>query len=158
MPDPNPYLMDRGSPTEFADVLAEFGGHAAPNVYDDDATSDDPGGDEWPEPDEDDLDLLGLGSQGATIEYQCTREELEEAGYGGGYSEEDPAQAPDIDSEFMAPAVVTDPLDYLETRGCTVRDLLDMVERWDWTALPGFMRLASAVIDGLCVACPLDQA
>jgi hypothetical protein len=41
--------------------------------------------------------------------------------------------------------------------GCTLRDLLDSVEQFDWTALPGFQRLANVLIDGMCRPCPLIQ-
>lgn len=152
---PDLITLTLGDPDEFPDVLAEFGQRTPPSQYDD-LGSEDRDSQEWPEPDEDDLDLLD-GAQAATINYRCTRRELAEAGYGGGYSEQILDAMPEIDSEFMAPAIADDPLDYLEAPGCTLRVLLDAVERWDWTALPGFMRLAGDLIDGLCDPCPLVQ-
>jgi len=142
-------------PTEFPDVLAEFGRRTPSNPYGDGIEDSDD--QEWPEPDEDDLELLGRSAQAATIDYRCTRQELREAGYGNGYSVEDLGGMPEIDSEFVPSAVAEDPLDYLEAHGCTLRDLLDAVERWDWNALPGFLRLASDLIDGFCEQCPLIQ-
>jgi hypothetical protein len=156
-PMPDLITLALGDPAEFPDVLAEFGGRPPAASPYDDGTADDQDGQEWPEPDEDDLDLLGRSAQAATINYRCTRRELREAGFGGGYSVEDLDGMPEIDSEFMAPAVVDDPLDYLEAPGCTLRLLLDTVERWDWTALPGFLRLVGDLIDGLCDSCPLVQ-
>jgi len=155
MPDPTTHRL--GEPSEFPDVLAEFGQSPPASPYGE-VISDDRDCEEWPEPDEDDLDLLECTSRAATINYRCTRRELAEAGYGGGYSEGNLDGMPEIDSEFMASAVADDPLDYLEAApGCTLRDLLDSVERWDWTVLPGFLALASDLIDGLCDSCPLVQ-
>lgn len=153
MPDPSTHIHDE--PIEFPDVLAEFGRRTPPNPYGDDIEDRDC--EEWPDPDEDDLELRGRSAQAATIDYRATRQELSEAGYGDGYSVQDLDGMPEIDSEFAPPAVAEDPLDYLEATGCTLRDLLDVVERWDWNALPGFMRLASDLIDGLCERCPLIQ-
>jgi hypothetical protein len=155
MPDPDPYPIDLDTTVEFPDVLAEFGAHTS---GDEDPVGKVDDGEQWPEPEDDDLDLLGRSSQAATIDYRCTRQELEEAGFGGGYTEQDLTDMPEIDSEFMAPAVVEDPRDRLEARyGCAVEDLLDSVERFDWTAMPGFQRLANVLIDGLCQPCPLVQ-
>jgi hypothetical protein len=153
MPDPDPYPIDLDAGIEFPDVLAEFGARTPARPYGDGAV-DDPDCQEWPEPEEDDLDLLGRGSHAATIDYRCTRQELEEAGYGGGYSEADLGDMPEIDSEFMVRAVVEDPRDYLQgPYGCTLRDLLDSIEQFDWTALPGFQRLANVLINGMCQPC-----
>jgi hypothetical protein len=155
---PDDRTTDR-EPGEFPDVLAEFGQRRAPNVYGESASPTDYSEEEWEEPDEDDLELLGLSSQAATIEYHCTRQELEEAGYGGAYTEDDLAEMPEIDSEFMAPRVVTDPLDYLEALyDRRLRELLDLIEWCDWTALPGFTRLTTAILDRTYPACPLEVA
>ncbi len=155
MPDPDPYLaaLDAALAKEFPDVLAEFDGRTPPQPYGD-AAEDEPDCQEWPEPEDDDLDLLGRSSHAATIDYRCTRQELEEAGYGDGYSEVDPGTTPDIDSEFMA--AVVDPLGHAPLR-CTLRDLLDSIEQFDWTAVPGLQRLMNALIDGMCDPCPLTE-
>jgi hypothetical protein len=155
MPDPDPYPIDLDPTVEFPDVLAEFGARTPCNPYGEDPVAEVEDCEQWPEPEDDDLNLLARSSHAATIDYHCTRQELEEAGYGGGYSEQDLGDMPEIDSEFVAPAVVEDPHDYLDAR--SLEDLLDSVERFDWTALPGLQRLANALIDGMCQPCPLIQ-
>ncbi len=141
MPDqrtPPDHTHDR----EFPDVVAEFGGTTDPNgIYHE---PDDPHEDAEPaDPDDADLEFE---CGGAGIGYHCTRRELREAGYGGGFSVGVLDEMPEHDSEFMAPAVVTDPLDYTEAPyGHKLRALLDSVDRWDWSELPGFHRLAAVL-------------
>jgi hypothetical protein len=159
MPDPALYLTDFDAVlAEFPDVLAEFGGRTTPRPCGEDA-ADEPDCQEWPEPEDDDLDLLGLGAHAATIDYRCTREELEDAGYGGGYSEVDPAAAPDVDQEFVSGSDSDETMDLLEApyNSPVVLLLLETLEHWDWTKLPGLMRVAEAIIDGLC-PCPVQAA
>lgn len=155
MPDPDAYPIDLDPAIESPDLLAEFGARTPGDSYGEGPVAE-VDCQEWPEPEDDDLDLLARSSHAATIDYHCTRQELQEAGYGGGYSEQDLVDMPEIDSEFIAPAVVEDPRDYLEAPyGGALRDLLDSPEQFDWTVLPGFQWLANVLIDGLCQPCPL---
>jgi hypothetical protein len=154
---PDPYPSDLDPVVEFPDVLAEFGARIPGSRCGEDPVSEVDDCERWPEPEDDDLDLLERGAQAATIDYQCTRQELAEAGYGDGYSEQDLGDIPEIDSEFMAPAAVEDPRNHLDVHyGCRLEDLLASLERFDWTALPGSARLANVLI-GLRQPCPLTQ-
>ena len=137
MPD-EPTPPAREHEREFPDVIAEFAGASPAVGYDDEP-------DDTDRDDSDDVDLE-CECGGASIEYHCTRRELREAGYGGGFSEHALDEMPEHDSEFMAPAVATDPMVYTEPpHASRLRALLDSVERWDWTDLSCLHRLAGAL-------------
>ncbi len=149
MPDSCRSDRETAALEEFPDVLAEFGPSRPPQPYGE-AGADDPDCQEWPEPENDELGLLGHSAQAATIDYRCTREELEEAGYGNGYSE----VGPGFEDEFTTATEAS--RDSLRVPpGCRLWDLMDSVERFDWTAVPGLRRLMNALIDGVCETCPL---
>jgi hypothetical protein len=87
-----------------------------------------------------------FGGTSATVEYHCTEEELAEAGYEGGFTVRTLDDMPEHESEFLAPAVVTDPLDYTEAPyGGPLRALLESVEQWDWTEIAALTRLVNAL-------------
>lgn len=144
---------------ECPDVDAEFCGSTPSNVYLDLDDDGDDGEELWPEPEDDDLGLLERSARAASLDYECTTQELEEAGFGNGYIEEQLAAAPDVDHEFVPEPVGDAALEAVaHSDVLTLRDLLDSVERVDWTAMPGLMRLASALIEGMLDPCPLTSA
>jgi hypothetical protein len=84
-----------------------------------------------------------FGGTSATVEYHCTEEELAEARYAGGFTVRTRDDMPEHESEFLAPLVVTDPLDYTEAPyGGALRALLDSVEQ---TEIAGLTRLVNAL-------------
>jgi hypothetical protein len=125
---------------EFPDIVAEFG-----SIGDEDLELD---AEPEPEPglEEDDY---GLGCGWTSFEYRCTVQELEEGGYGGGFSEVDLGATPEHDPEFIEAD---------DEEPSRARDLLDSAERWDGPALPGLTRAAGALVDQMCDRCPLEAA
>lgn len=82
----------------------------------------------------------------ASVEYHCTEQELAEAGFAGGFTVRTLDDMPEHESQFAPASALLDPLDYLDPpHSCTPRALLDSVERWDWTELPGLQRLAGVL-------------
>jgi hypothetical protein len=124
---------------EFPDIVAEFNG----SIEDEDLELD-----AEPEPglEEDDY---GLGSGCTSFEYRCTVQELEEGGYGGGFSEVDLGGTPEHEPEFI---------EAQDEEPNRPRDLLDSAERWHGLALPGLTRAAGAFVDEMCDRCPLEAA
>jgi hypothetical protein len=84
-----------------------------------------------------------FGGAGASVEYHCTEEELADAGFAGGFSVRALDDMPEHESEFVPATALIDPhacpdLPFARSS----QELVEMVERWDWTGLPGLYRLA----------------
>jgi hypothetical protein len=87
-----------------------------------------------------------FGGTQTTIEYHCTEQELAEAGFAGGFHVRALDDMPEHESEFVPESALVNPMDYLDApHCCSPRALLDIVERWDWTELPGLVRLANTL-------------
>jgi len=84
---------------------------------------------------------------GSGIEYHCSEQELAEGGLADGVTVRDLHEMPEHESEFAAPEVIGDPLDYLEApygehlRG-PLQMLLDGAWRCDQGEPRGVRRLA----------------
>jgi hypothetical protein len=83
-----------------------------------------------------------FGGGGSTVNYRCTEEELAEAGFADGFSTRIIEEMPEHESEFIGRPISDAEMDAAMDEPCQVpRAMLESVERWDWTEMPGLGRL-----------------
>lgn len=83
-----------------------------------------------------------FGGSGSTVHYHATEDELAEAGFAEGFSTRVIDKMPEHESEFIGRAITDAELDaVMDEPFQAPRAMLESIERWDWTEMPGLGRL-----------------